>query len=187
MRLTTSQIYQICLQVGFDPEAAKIATAIALQESGGRTNAYNPGTATIPEQSIGIFQINMNPSLKRDGRINRAKLADPYYNAEIAFQMSNGGKNWRPWTTFTRGMYKARMAEVNTVAAQPAQAPPARSTAWPAVGNASNGAAPANGKVVGATGAVAVEGDQPMATPAAAATSTKVILPGGIDAQRGSA
>jgi cell wall-associated NlpC family hydrolase len=32
-------------------------------------------------------------------------LFDPRINARVAYQMSNGGTNWQPWTTYTRGAY----------------------------------------------------------------------------------
>jgi hypothetical protein len=39
--------------------------------------------------------------LKEFGLKNNKDLFDPYINAEIAFKMSNGGKNWSAWNGIT--------------------------------------------------------------------------------------
>jgi hypothetical protein len=58
------------------------------------------------DNSYGLFQINMIGSLGPD-RLKKfdldqnADLFDPVRNAEIAFFMSNGGKNWSSWHGIT--------------------------------------------------------------------------------------
>lgn len=92
MILPPEEIYYHCLQAGFSPDQAVTMTAIALAESGGDTEAHNPNN----EDSIGLWQINRSPDahpqyLALDG-------TDPAVNARMAFEVSGGGTNIRPWT-----------------------------------------------------------------------------------------
>ena len=109
MRLTLSQIRDYAASVGFpDPD---LMAAIAMAESQGYTTALND-TRNKPlppghheEYSVGLWQINM---LNRPGsQYTQAALTDPVLNAQIAYQLSNGGKNlWGPWyTTMKYGRY----------------------------------------------------------------------------------
>ncbi len=33
-------------------------------------------------------------------------LFDPLTNAHVAFRLSDGGKDWKPWAMYTNGRYK---------------------------------------------------------------------------------
>lgn len=110
MRLSPQQVYQICLQVGFPPQQATIMTAIAMGESGLSTDALNDRG----EFSVGLFQINMNAHGNRFG--SYADLRDPVNNARAAFELSNGGRNLRPWTVFTKGIYEQYMPAAQAAA-----------------------------------------------------------------------
>jgi murein DD-endopeptidase MepM/ murein hydrolase activator NlpD len=72
-----------------------------MKESGGNPQAHNPNAGT-GDNSYGLFQINMlgnlGPArLKQFGLSSNDELLDPAVNARVAFQMSQGGRNWGPW------------------------------------------------------------------------------------------
>lgn len=94
--LPRAAVLAIATLAGFpDP---KIATAIALAESGGVTNAI---ARSSREVSIGLWQINtmVHPYSVEDMR-------EPMKNAAAALKISKGGTDWRPWSAFTNGRYK---------------------------------------------------------------------------------
>jgi Lysozyme like domain len=85
-----AQLQQLAADNGF-PDPA-LAAAVAMAESGGNPNAYNT------EGSYGLWQIDVvyHPQYQSDPSV----LFDPTTNAQAAFQISSGGTNWNPWTTF---------------------------------------------------------------------------------------
>ncbi len=89
--LTPTEIYQVCLTAGFNPDQAVTWTAIALAESGGNTDAHNPSG----EDSWGLWQINVDPAVRPN---HWGDLTDPVNNARAALEVSGGGTNLRPWT-----------------------------------------------------------------------------------------
>lgn len=98
-----ASLISILQQAGFKGEALKIAYAIAMAESGGNARAYN---GKGPDNSYGLFQINMLGNMgparrKQYGLSSNDDLFDPLTNAKVAFKLSNGGKNWQPWATYT--------------------------------------------------------------------------------------
>lgn len=87
--------------VGFEGRALKEAWAVAMKESTGRPKAHNDNPST-GDNSYGLFQINMRGALgpdrlERYGLESYEDLFDPRTNAQIAYQMSEGGTNWGPW------------------------------------------------------------------------------------------
>lgn len=101
-RLSRAELEALAKDVGF-PDPAFAAT-IALRESGGDPNAIldtrgkskaelPPGTTN--EHSIGLWQINVLAWPK----YSVADLLDPRRNAEAAFEISERGTNWKPWST----------------------------------------------------------------------------------------
>ena len=114
------QLMQTLQNAGFKGESLNTAYGIVKAESGGRANAYNP---TGMDDSYGLFQINMenndprNPGMgnKRNemylkkyasiGYTGPESLKDPYINSRIAYDISKGGTNFKPWTTYTSGKY----------------------------------------------------------------------------------
>lgn len=96
-------------KAGFTGSGLKMAYAIAMAESTGNARAHNPNAAT-GDNSYGLFQINMIGAMgperrKQYGLSRNEDLYDPLVNAKIAFKMSGGGKNWKPWSTYNRGDY----------------------------------------------------------------------------------
>lgn len=105
-QLTFGQIRDLWLSVGGPTGAADTAAAIAIAESGGRTDAHNP---VPPDDSYGLWQINYLGNLRapRTARYGApaALLADPMLQARAALDISGGGTNFKPWSTFTSGAY----------------------------------------------------------------------------------
>ena len=91
--LTKEQINKLLINAGFTQEQAKIMTAIAMAESANRANAFYNGTENAPEESYGLFQINMynykgmelgNDRRPKLGIDNNEDLYDPVLNAIAA-------------------------------------------------------------------------------------------------------
>jgi hypothetical protein len=105
-----ASLMSILQQAGFKGDGLKMAYAIAMAESGGNAKAHNPN-ANTGDNSYGLFQINMlgamGPArLKQYGLSSNSALFDALTNAKVAYKMSNGGKNWGPWSTYGNGAYK---------------------------------------------------------------------------------
>lgn len=88
---------------GFQGNGLIVAVAVAMAESGGNPNAHN---VTPQEDSRGYWQINV----RAHPTYRLMNLYDGRVNARAAYQISNGGLNWRPWTTYTSGAYKAHIS-----------------------------------------------------------------------------
>lgn len=114
--LTRDQIRELAISAGFAGHALDIAVAVCLAESSGDANAMNlttpeqaaawnaahPGRPKHgPERSFGLWQINTLASPQYDEQ----RLFEPEYNAHAAFELSQGGKDWRHWGAFTDGGY----------------------------------------------------------------------------------
>jgi hypothetical protein len=105
-----ASLMSILKQAGFRGNALKMAYSIAMAESGGRAGAHN-GNAGTGDNSYGLFQINMLGAMgpdrrRRYGLKSNSDLYNALTNARIAYKMSNGGKNWMPWSTYKSGAYR---------------------------------------------------------------------------------
>ena len=102
---------------GLTGRRAAMAAAIAMGESGGNPGAHN----TKGEDSRGLWQINVGPGANTQYR--KTNLFDPRTNAKVMAAMSGGGKNFGPWTVYTKGVYKqflkAAMAALDNKGAKP--------------------------------------------------------------------
>lgn len=124
--LSRSQIASLARGAGFTGNDVDIAVAVALAESGGNPRAHN---ATPPDNSYGLWQINMLGALGPDRRkrldiSSNDALYDPATNARAAYLIWQGS-GWKAWTTYTRGTYKKYMTGDNggdTVAPTPVAA-----------------------------------------------------------------
>jgi len=88
-------------KAGFKGEGLRTAFGIAMRESGGRPDAYNPNRDT-GDDSYGLFQINMlgemGPARRRQfGLKSNQELLDPEVNAKAAYRMSRGGQDFGAW------------------------------------------------------------------------------------------
>lgn len=94
--LTRQAVLTIAINAGFpDP---KLATAIALAESGGVPGAI---LRSSKEYSVGLWQINtmVHPYTVAD-------MKNSIKNAAAAFKISKRGTDWRPWSAFKNGSYR---------------------------------------------------------------------------------
>ncbi len=103
-KLSDTELVDLLSAVGFEGKALKVAYAVAKKESNGRPLAHN-GDVSTGDNSYGIFQINMLGGLGEDRREKfdlktNKELFDPVTNAEIAFHMSDGGKDWSSWKVY---------------------------------------------------------------------------------------
>lgn len=137
MALSQSEIYSLAKSVGLSDGRAKVAAAIAMAESGGNPNAHN---SKPPDDSYGLWQINMLGSLgparrKSLGLSANSDLFNPQTNAKAMKEISSGGGNFSPWSTYTNGSYlKFLNKDVKDESSDPGF--------WDKVGGAITGAIP---------------------------------------------
>jgi hypothetical protein len=99
---------------GFRGDALVTAVAVAMGESGLQTDAVGDtslvGGGWGP--SIGLMQIRSRTAGdEANGWRDGSRLADPVFNAQAAFALSNGGTNFSPWTVYNEGIYTKHVAE----------------------------------------------------------------------------
>ena len=113
--LTASQVYTLLLQGGFAPEQARLMTAIAQAES-----SRNPGAVgDVALQtgtwgpSVGLFQIRTLKAETGTGsdRDIQRLMNNPAEQVKAAMNISGGGRNFRPWSTYTNGAYRKFLDE----------------------------------------------------------------------------
>jgi hypothetical protein len=100
--LKPEEIAWYAAQAGFTGQALVNIVAIALAESGGRIGALGDGG-----ESHGLWQVYAPAHRQYDA--NRLST-DPAYAAKAAFEISGGGKNFDPWTTWS---HRTRAGEAN--------------------------------------------------------------------------
>lgn len=113
--LSPGQIYTLATGAGLPPIQAAVATAVALAESGGRTDAE--GDIGLQDSkwgpSIGLWQIrSLRAQTGTGGPRDASRLKDPVFNAASMAEISGQGSNFGPWTTFKNGAYKKFMQRV---------------------------------------------------------------------------
>lgn len=98
--LTVDQVAQLAASVGFADQDLIVAVAVAMAESKGDPNAYNPETkagAPAGLGSYGLWQI----FLKVHPEYKNVNLFDPNTNANAAFGVyTAAGESFEPWATF---------------------------------------------------------------------------------------
>lgn len=92
-QLDASAITALARGAGFTGQAVTIATAVAMAESSGVTDAVN----YVP--SVGLWQINVSPS--GNPQYTEDQMKDPVQNAAAAFAISSNGTDWTHWDTYT--------------------------------------------------------------------------------------
>jgi hypothetical protein len=98
-QLSEKELDSILRQAGFSGNGLKMAKAIAFYESTNRPMALNKSS-----NCYGLFQINMAGQMgpdrrKKYGLKTNEDLYNPLISGQIAYQMSNGGKDWSAWST----------------------------------------------------------------------------------------
>ena len=111
--LSDYDLVKLLKAVGFTGKGLKTAWAVAKAESNGRPFAFN-GNHKTGDSSYGVFQINMIGSLGPDRRDkfdikSNAELFSPVINAQIAFHMTKGGKDWSAWKNAKPAQYQRWM------------------------------------------------------------------------------
>jgi murein DD-endopeptidase MepM/ murein hydrolase activator NlpD len=109
-QLTDTQIAAYASQAGFTANALVIAIAVCLAESRGVYSTLHLNSDGTWDR--GLWQIN---SVHTQYDANRL-LTDPLYNAQAAYALSSGGRNWGPWTTYNTGEYQQYIARATTAA-----------------------------------------------------------------------
>jgi hypothetical protein len=67
---------------------------------------------------------SMGPARRKQfGLKNNEELFNPTVNMKAAHAISNGGTNFRPWSTYTSGAYLRYMSRANKAAGNPSSAP----------------------------------------------------------------
>jgi hypothetical protein len=99
--LPPKDLVALLTATGFKGQSLKYAWAVAMKESHGNALDYN-GNVRTGDNSYGLFQINMLGSMGANrrtyyGLAYNAQLLNPVTNAQIAYQMSNQGRDWSAW------------------------------------------------------------------------------------------
>lgn len=131
--LNAQQIATLLQKQGVAKEKIPTMTAIALAESSGRLEAFNPNSQT-GDRSYGLFQVNMHGGLgparmKQFGLKNERDLFNPETNVKAAKQILES-QGLGAWSVYKGGQYKQFLpaaqkaaSSLGAGAAAPAQAP----------------------------------------------------------------
>lgn len=132
-----SQLVGLSQQVGFKGDNAAIAAAVAMAESGGRSDAHNDDSKKPPakrtgDNSYGLWQINMiepplgpqlgAPRRKEFGISKNEELFNPITNGKAALKIS-GGSNFSAWTTYKNGAHLPHLPAARAALKNPQSAP----------------------------------------------------------------
>lgn len=114
-----AQTYAYARQAGFAPDTAVIAAAIAMAESGDNPKAR--GDVNLETSywgpSVGLMQIRTVKAQTGTGQDRDiTKLSDPLQNMIAAYNISNKGRDFSPWTTFTSGKYRQFLSQAQASA-----------------------------------------------------------------------
>ena len=91
-----------------------IAVAVALAESGGRTDAVHQNPGPPPSTDRGLWQINS----RFHPEVSDAQAFDPNASTDAARRISAGGTNWTPWHVFTSGAYQQQLPAAQAAVAR---------------------------------------------------------------------
>lgn len=111
MKLAIPQLVALASGAGFTGPDLVTAVAIALAESGGNPQAYNPERMAGAAQgygSFGLWQIY----LQAHPEFSSLNLFDPQTNASAAYAVYSGAGGFSPWSTYKSGAYQTYAAAV---------------------------------------------------------------------------
>lgn len=105
------KLAQLARSVGMPEDKIPTMVAIALAESGGKTDAHNP---VPPDDSYGLWQINMigrlGPARRKEyGLKSNDELKDPVKNAKAALAVLKS-QGLSAWSVYSSGTYKTHLA-----------------------------------------------------------------------------
>ncbi len=116
--LNATQLAKVAYDAGFRGQSLITAVAVALAESGGRSDAIGDKNYKVQgEQSVGPWQVNYRPAYANDPWRDPKKNLDPAFNAQAAFAISSQGSNFAPWTMYKNGGYKKFLGQAQQAAA----------------------------------------------------------------------
>lgn len=121
--LTDSQIAGYLRAAGFPADQIATGVAIALAESGGRTDALNTANRN-GSWDAGLMQVNSIHGY------SQSYLFDPKNNVAASIKIYRAaGNRWTPWSTFNSGSFRRFLPRGNAVAGS--AIPPAENTGVP--------------------------------------------------------
>lgn len=117
---TPSQVYASLIAAGFDPAGAATMTAIAGAESGYDTTALGDVNlqSNVWGPSYGLFQVRtVKPDTGRGTARDVTLLSTgDAAQAKAAYQISQGGRDFSPWSVYTSGRYQSFLPAARAVA-----------------------------------------------------------------------
>lgn len=114
---TAGQLALWAQQVGVPADQVPTAVAIALAESGGKGAAVG-GPNSDGSYDLGYWQINNKAHAGL--LLQYPSWWEAPSNSRMMASVSGGGRNWRPWTTYTSGKYKEFLPAATAGAEAPA-------------------------------------------------------------------
>jgi len=111
--IDVTTLQTLAANAGFTGSDVNVAAAIAMAESGGNSNDYNPetrakGGTPQGQGSFGLWQIYLHAHPE----FASWNLYDPQTNANAAFSVYQAaGFSFSPWTTFRSGQYMAYLQQ----------------------------------------------------------------------------
>lgn len=111
--LTPGQIAVHAKNAGFTGDGLVWAIAVALAESGGNPTAIGVNSDKWKSRDRGLWQINNH----WHPEVTDAVAFNPAAAAKEAYRISGGGKNWKPWATYTNGRAAAKLGAARMAAA----------------------------------------------------------------------
>lgn len=111
-----SDILGFAANAGFTGPDLATAAAIAMAESSGNSDNYNPetqarGGTPTGQGSYGLWQIY----LKMHPQFDPNQLYDPQYNANAAYSIYAQAGGFSPWTTYGGQQYQTYLAEAQAL------------------------------------------------------------------------
>lgn len=97
---TPAEIAASLAKAGMPADSIPTMVAIALAESGGRSDATNDSTI---EYSVGPYQINL---WAHGDRVTESCARDLDCASRFAASLSQMGANFQPWSVYTNGAYR---------------------------------------------------------------------------------
>lgn len=115
MKIPDNVIAALAQKAGWRGNDLVIATAVAIAESQGDSDATNPSTAT------GLWQVRYSAHpdiLTRLGITSQNQLTNVLKNSAAAYQVWKQ-QGWNAWTTYSQGTYKQYLPRAEAAVANP--------------------------------------------------------------------
>lgn len=116
--LSAAQLYRLTVDAGMPERWRTVMVAVALGESGGRTDAMGDISLQTSKwgPSIGLWQVrSLKAELNTGGTRDASRLTDPGFNARSARTILGNGAP-TPWTVYTTGAYRRHMGTAEAAA-----------------------------------------------------------------------